>query len=71
MAKNRVARFKTRDNRIFEGSEKAGKVRVTFNRTARGQIFTAGIFDTNTGQWHNDDNLPKDVKAFFETEFAK
>ncbi len=71
MANNRVARFKTRDNRIFEGSEKGGKVRVTFNRTARGQIFTAGVLDIDTGQWHNDENLPKDVREFFESKFAK
>ena len=71
MAKNNVAKFKTKDNRIFEGGPKDGKVRVTYNRTARGQIFTAGVLDIDTGQWHNDENLPKDVREFFESKFAK
>ena len=53
----------------FIGIEKAGKVHVRVERTARGQNILAGIFNPKNKSWHNDNGtvpLPMFVKEQIE-----
>ena len=70
MANKKKISFKSKNGSVYQGELSNNKVKVTTTRTAQGQTFIDGVFDTVTGKWHNDKKLPQDVRKRIEAEFA-
>lgn len=70
MANKKRVSFKSKNGSTYQGELSNNKVKVTTTRTAQGQTFIDGVFDTATKEWHNDKRLPQDVRKKIEAEFA-
>lgn len=58
--------FETKNGSIYKGEPKDGKLRVFTTRTAPGQLEIRGVFNLATREWHNDDELPSEIRAQVE-----
>ena len=68
--KKAISSFITKKGDVYNGIVDNNKLKITTQRTARGQHMLVGVFDIATKKWHNEGNLPKEVKRYFEDRFA-
>lgn len=69
-SKQKSSSFVTKKGDVYNGVLSGGKLKVTIQRTARGQNIFVGVFDIKTKEWHNDKALPGEVKSHFEDKFS-
>lgn len=51
----------------FYGTFEKGKIKITAERTAPGQVISVGLLDLETKEWSERDSIPKEVKQKIET----
>ncbi len=72
MAKNKQknSSFTTKKGDVYNGTLSGGKLKVTIQRTARGQNMLVGVLDLASKEWHNAKTIPNEVRLHFEDKFA-
>ena len=71
--KNRTQKKVIYKGNTFICALKGGKVTVRIQRTARGQVLLAGVFDVQNRMWQNENHsapLPSFVKKEVEATFV-
>ena len=69
-SKSKNSSFTTKKGEVYNGVLNNVKLKVTIQRTARGQNMLVGVFDPNTRQWHNAKAMPAEVRTYFEDKFS-
>lgn len=68
--KAKIASFTTKKGDVYNGTLSGGKLKVTIQRTARGQNMLVGVLDLASREWHNAKAMPSEVRLHFENKFA-